>query len=238
MMNTLIDFHSHILPGIDDGSSSVEESVQMLLMEAEQGIEHVVATPHFYGSRDSLPGFLERRTRSEQLLREEMEKHTGLPELSIGTEVHYFTGISESRDISRLALLSTNYIMIEMPHAPWTDNMYRELEKIYIKQGLIPIIAHLDRYIRRFRTYGIPRKLLELPVVVQANAEFFLNKNTSAFAMGMLRSGNIHILGSDCHNLDSRKPNLGDAAKLIQKKMGSDMVAKIIENGQNILLCQ
>ncbi len=235
-MDTVIDFHSHILPGIDDGSSSVEESVQMLTQEAEQGIGHVVATPHFYASQDNLTSFLERRAKAGELLRKEMGKHGGLPELRIGAEVYYFTGISESRDISRLAISSTNYIMIEMPQSPWTDSMYRELERIYFKQNLIPVIAHVDRYIRRFRTFGIPRRLSELPVVVQANAEFFLNKNTSAFAMGMLRSGKIHILGSDCHNLDSRKPNLGAAVARIRQKLGADAVAKIIENGQNILL--
>ena len=60
-MNKIIDFHSHILPGIDDGSESVEQSIAMLRMEAEQGITHVVATPHFYPRHDTPQRFLQRR---------------------------------------------------------------------------------------------------------------------------------------------------------------------------------
>ena len=59
------DFHSHILPGIDDGSQSVEESVELLQMEAAQGIRHVVATPHFYPQHDDLDRFLEKRDHAE-----------------------------------------------------------------------------------------------------------------------------------------------------------------------------
>ena len=71
------DFHSHILPGVDDGSSSLEQSLQMLRMEAEQGIRHVVATPHFYARYDAPETFLEKRSRAEALLREAMEKNPG-----------------------------------------------------------------------------------------------------------------------------------------------------------------
>ena len=59
-MGAIIDFHSHILPGVDDGSQSVQESLAMLKMEAEQGIQHVIATPHFYPKHDSPEHFLER----------------------------------------------------------------------------------------------------------------------------------------------------------------------------------
>ena len=120
-------------------------------------------------------------------------------------------------------------ILIEMPTPPWSDAMYRELEGLYTKQGLIPIVAHVDRYIGRFRTFGIPQRLAELPVLVQANAEFFLQKSTSSMAFRMLKRNGIHLLGSDCHNLDSRKPNLRAALELIERRMGSAPLAAIQE---------
>ena len=82
-MFTTTDFHSHILPGIDDGSDSLETSLAMLRMEAEQGISRVVATPHFYPRYDSPEHFLKRRAEAEAVLREAMRKEPGLPELSI-----------------------------------------------------------------------------------------------------------------------------------------------------------
>ena len=84
-MSAVIDFHSHVLPGTDDGSSSVEESIGMMKCMAEQGITHVVATPHFYPQHDNPERFLRRRKEAELRLREEMAKHDGLPELSIST---------------------------------------------------------------------------------------------------------------------------------------------------------
>ena len=69
-----IDFHTHILPGIDDGSASVEESIELLKAEAAQGITKVVATPHFYANYDSPERFLERRAKAKVLLDEEIKK--------------------------------------------------------------------------------------------------------------------------------------------------------------------
>ena len=226
-MNGIIDFHSHILPGIDDGSPSVETSVALLRKEAEQGITHVVATPHFYPQKDTPERFLRRRAAAEAALREEMEKHPGLPRLSVGAEVYFFSGISNSEAISKLTIDGKRCVLIEMPLAPWSDMLYRELDGLYRKQGLTPIIAHVDRYISRFRTYGIPERLMELPVLVQANGEFFLKGSTASMALRMLKKGQIHLLGSDCHNLTSRAPDLGQALDRIQKRLGDAPLKEI-----------
>ena len=113
--------------------------------------------------------------------------------------------------------------------------MYRELEELYVRRGLTPIVAHVDRYISPFRTFGIPKKLEELPVLVQANAEFFLNRYTADMALRMLKKERIHLLGSDCHDLHSRKPNLGDAVDLIQKRLGGQVVSGINSLSQDVL---
>ena len=105
--------------------------------------------------------------------------------------------------------------------------MYQELESLHTKQGLVPIIAHLDRYIGAFKTYGIPERLAELPVLVQANAEFFLRPATSHRALRMLKAGQIHLLGSDCHNCSQRKPNLGKALEVIRKHLGQTSLEHI-----------
>lgn len=226
-MIKIVDFHSHILPCVDDGSKSLEMSIEMLKMMAKQGVRHVVATPHFYPQHDTPERFLARRKEAEIALREEMRKYPDLPTLSFGAEVYYFPGISDSDSVSELTIDGKRCILIEMPEGPWTDTMYRELEGLYVKRGLVPIVAHIDRYIGRFRTYGIPRRLAQLPVLVQANAEFFLERSTATMALRMLKQGKIHLLGSDCHNLTTRKPNLGSAVALIQNQLGARAVAEI-----------
>ena len=229
MMAGIIDFHSHILPDMDDGSQSVEESIALLRKEAEQGIAHVVATPHFYPQYDTPESFLRRRAEAEAILREEMEKHTGLPKLSVGAEVYYFHGISDSEAILPLTIDQKRCILIEMPTAPWTDKMFRELEGLYTKQNLLPVVAHVERYLGKFRTYGILKRLAELPVLVQANAEFFLEKTTESRALRMLQKDQIQLLGSDCHNLTSRSPNLKDALAVIEQRLGKRPIQAICE---------
>lgn len=223
----IVDFHSHVLPGLDDGSSNIQESISMLRMEAKQQIGHVIATPHFYPQHDTPERFLARRDAAEAKLREEMEKHPGLPRVSIGAEVYFFHGISNSDAIYQLTIDKKQCILLEMPIGPWTDRMYQEVEDIYIKHGITPIIAHVDRYIGPFRTHGIPRRLEELPVLVQANASFFCSGATRPMALHMLKKDQIHLIGSDCHNMSSRKPNLGDAVRIIRQRLGQETLDRI-----------
>ena len=161
-----------------------------------------------------------------------------LPNVIVGAEVHYFHGISESEEISSLAIGQTNYILIEMPASPWSNDMYLELSLLYKKRGLMPIVAHVERYIGCFRTYGIPQRLADIPVLVQANAEFFLNSRTAGRAIRLLKGGYIHLIGSDCHNLGSRKPNLGFAVNVIEKRLGEAAIERINRYEQTVLFKQ
>ena len=231
----MIDFHSHILPGIDDGSPSVEVSISMLRAAAQQGVTHVVATPHFYARHDNLQRFLDRRSRAEAALREEMSRHQGLPQVLVGAEVAFFRGISDSLSLPELTIRGKRCILIEMPQSPWREEYYQELEAIWRKRSVIPMIAHIDRYIAPLRTYGIPQRLEQLPVYVQANGSFFLGGARARLAMRMLKAGQIHLLGSDCHNLSDRKPNLGPAMEKIRRHLGEDALARIRRCGMEAL---
>jgi len=236
MMSGIVDFHSHILPGIDDGSASLEESLGMLRIMKQQGIQKVIATPHFYAQHDLVDAFLQQRGAAYIALQEAVAQEA-LPEVILGAEVYYFRGISESQALRELTIDAKPCILIEMPNCKWTDSMYRELEGIYTKHGITPIIAHVERYFGRFRTFGIPERLQELPVLVQANASFFLNPSTARMASRMLKRGQIHLLGSDCHSLRSRAPNLGAAVERIRSSLGQPALDKI-EMFQNIVLTQ
>ena len=230
----ITDFHTHVLPAIDDGSASLEESVSMLQLQAEQGIARVVATPHFYANHDTPERFLRRRARAAAALAEAVSHHHQLPEVCLGAEVYFFSGMSDSDALNELTIHKKRYILLEMPFVKWTNQMYREIEAIYTKQGLTPVIAHVDRYIGPFVTHGIPERLADLPVIVQANADFFIRPSTSRMAMRMLRRDQIHVLGSDCHNLTKRKPNLGMAIQQIQKSLGQDALDRICEYEREI----
>lgn len=230
----ITDFHSHILPAIDDGSRSVKMSVAMLRTMARQGVTKVVATPHFYAHRDTPQAFLERRDQARQRLQQALEGQQ-LPQIILAAEVYYFPGMSASESLPALAIGDTPYILVEMPQAPWSGGMYRELENIRIRQGLIPVIAHIDRYITPARQHGIPATLENMDLLVQANAGFFLDWRTRRLAFKLLERDCIHLLGSDCHDMTDRPPNLAYAVDAIERKLGKEPLERIKEYEAYIL---
>ena len=226
----ITDFHSHVLPNVDDGSDGPETSVQMLKLCAEQGITRVIATPHFYPQSDNPQRFLERRAISEGILREEMAKHEGLPEVIVGAEVYYFRGIAESDILPGLTIGGKKCILIEMPNTKWTDYMYRDLADIWHKRGLIPVIAHLDRYLRPWSAKADIQRLEEMPVCIQLNAESFLDRFMAKRMLRLMRDGHVHLLGSDCHDNRYLNCNFDDALEFA-RSCGFTEVLNLTKNG-------
>ncbi len=225
----MIDFHSHILPKTDDGSSSINESIEMLTLTKTQGIDRIVATPHFYASDESPSEFLQRRNYNYQKLTFSV-KELSLPEIIPGAEVGFFEGMSDCRELKELMIDGTPLLMVEMPVCRWSDRMLYELNAIYEKQGIIPLIAHIDRYIKLLHDKKIINKLSGLPILIQMNSSFFTNKKTARLALSLLSKEKVHLLGSDCHNTVSRPQNLGDAYAVIREKLGTDPLSKIAAN--------
>ncbi len=220
------DFHAHVLPGIDDGSKSREESLAMLQLLSQQGVERVVATPHFYPQYDAPERFLQRRAEAFARLKEKAGQ-ADLPEIVLGAEVYYYRGISESDFLTGLTFGKNQCILIEMPMGEWSDSMYRELSDIREKQGLIPVIAHVDRYLTPFHTDNIPERLARLPVYVQANCSAFLRFGMRKAMLRLLQKGKIHLLGSDCHDMHSRSPNMKEALSYIESKGGLEAIEQL-----------
>ena len=231
----MIDFHSHILPGMDDGSANIEESVGMLRQSAAQGVRLMIATPHFYADDESPRRFLARRAAAYDALRAGMRGHEAeLPMVLTGAEIALFEGVGDCDALAQMKIDGTPLVLIEMPMTAWQPRMIEELGHIYDKTGLIPLIAHLDRYIQLQRDKHLPERLLGLPVLIQVNASFFTNRRTARFALQMLENGGIHLLGTDCHNLTTRTPNLHAAAQVIREKLGESALRRIDENGRRV----
>ena len=118
---SLIDFHSHILPGIDDGSRSTAQSLDMMKLELDQGIGRIVATPHFYADRISVDKFLSRRQQAyEKVMAAMDEQGRKAPVFYLGAEVYYFGGIGKAEMLPKLCMEDTDTILLEMPFCQWT----------------------------------------------------------------------------------------------------------------------
>ncbi len=231
----MVDVHCHILPGVDDGSRSVAMSLEMLSRAAAQGVGAIVFTPHFYADMDSPETFLARRNEAFATLTNAVLEHPiqDCPYFALGSEVHYFRGISRSDAPEKLCFGNSDYVLIEMPFRSWQPQMISEIEEISKVLGLRVIIAHIERYLDQDKK--LVRRLIDNPdLIIQSNAEFFIEKATTKLALKMLKAGQIDLLGSDCHNLDSRRPNLSDAFDIIENKLGPRYTDRLIRNGRAV----
>ena len=235
----MIDLHTHILPGIDDGSRDVRESAKLIESEMVDGVTTIVATPHFYAQRNSVRRFLERRQRAFDSVKESEEGKSGIPRILLGAEVYYFPGIGRAERIPLLTIEDTKTLLLEMPFTQWNDEVCRDVEDLIRKQKLRIVLAHTERYVRFQKDKRCWNKVLDMDVLIQLNAESILRKNTllgpdkeKRFCLDYIRDHDDFLLGSDCHNLTDRRPNLGQAAKAIRglygeaKLTASDLLAE------------
>lgn len=217
----MIDLHTHILPQIDDGSSSVRESIEMLKSMKRYGIEKVVATPHFYARKDTPESFLNRRQKSMHNLTKAIERldmGSELPEVILGAEVHYFSGMSQCQAIRKLTMEGTNLLLLELPYRTWDESILEEVEAIERNLDLQVVIAHLDRYYTIGRNKGYIQELLQADVRIQVNIDAFLTFIGSRRMLKLLSEQRIYGLGSDAHNTKERQPRWAEFWKYVEKK--------------------
>ena len=235
----LVDLHSHVLPCLDDGSDSVERSLEMLRCSYSQGVRKIVATPHFYPNMTNPADFLERRSRAVESLSAAVSEHKALgesfPAVYLGAEVAYFDGISRSSSISELCITGTRLLLVEMPFERWSETNIGELIALKAK-GFQPVVAHYDRYCS-YQEKGLLDRLLEGDVAIQLNAEALLRFGTRRQALGMILEGAVGFFGSDCHNMTTRMPNLSDAVGIIGKSLGCDRVEQLMADAAAALEC-
>lgn len=215
----MIDFHSHILPGMDDGSKSVEESVEMLKALSEQGITRVAATPHFYANDESVSEFLGRRQESLERLSGSLSPQ--MPQIMLGAEVRYYEGLSRHENIRDLCLQGTKLLLIEMPECRWSEFAIRELTDIACGGRIIPVLAHIERCIF-LQKKEVLFRLLHNGVLMQINAEFLNGFLSRGKAVKLLKNNQVHFIGSDSHNMQSRPPDIGKAYQTVFNKLGGD----------------
>lgn len=229
----MTDLHTHILPGMDDGARSVEQALALLQEQAKQGVATVALTPHFYGRREAASDFLLRRDEAWIRLSEAMGDQP-YPKLLLGAEVAWTPDMSQWAQLEELCYQGTRVLLVELPMTPWTDSIFRELYSLESRRGVIPMIAHLDRYLHVQKRRDIER-ILEMGYPVQVSAEslshFYLRKQ----ALGLLEKFD-GVLISDCHNMSDRRPNLMDAMKLIEKKLGRAAAGKVAAMTDEILM--
>lgn len=218
----MIDLHTHILPGIDDGAQNADTSLRMLRMEREQGVETVALTPHFYYDRESIDSFLSRRRVASERLEDAISRLSGdeqkaLPRRILGAEVAWAPYMDRWERLGELCYEGSGYLLLEPPFSVWNGDMFRRLYELMERTGVTPVIAHIDRYFLQIDRRSI-EELLTMGLPVQISAAAFTHFRTRCMALRALQQGKVQMLISDAHGDTQRAPDIGSALNVIRRR--------------------
>ncbi|MBU3144966.1 tyrosine-protein phosphatase [Clostridium sp. CF012] len=231
----MIDFHSHIIHGIDDGAKNLDMSLEMVKISESEGVEYICATPHFITEEFEInrEKYIEKLNRLVLACREENLKIKILS----GLEIYMHPNLPKLYKEKKIwGINDSEYLLIELPMGQfpmYTENVFYELKLL----GARPILAHPERNVKIMKNHDLIINLIEQGVLMQINAGSLLGdygKEVKKTAESFVKRNMIHILGSDGHNITSRKTRLKVA---YEKVKGTNEAAYnwILENQTNIV---
>ncbi len=212
----MVDVHTHILPGIDDGSSSVEESIALLNEQKKQGVQRIMLTPHFYPDREKPEKFLARRQRAYEKIKNAVD---GV-QLRLAAEVR-FSQLLTKIDLEPLAFEGSDYILIELSSRRIPYRLDEVLFDIQ-SRGYVPILPHVERCVYFRKDPQMLLQLIENGVLCQANAEYVLDNTYKSFIKAALKHNFYQLLASDAHNMTVRPPYLQSGYAALDKMLGKE----------------
>ena len=202
-----IDIHTHVLPGVDDGAKEWDMCLEMLKQSAENGVQAVIATPHYIPWRSNVaPKELKELC---QKVKEKLFAKTGITmDIYAGHEIYYSAGVVDrlkSGDI--LTLAGSRYVLVEFRTSIAFD-VIKQAVKEFREAGYVPVLAHVERYLCLAKK-GRVAILKDRGALCQMNVEALtggLFDSESQRAKKMLLKEQIDFLASDMHNLINRPP--------------------------------
>jgi protein-tyrosine phosphatase len=231
----MIDFHSHILPYIDDGSKSFDMSIDMLKLSVDEGTKCICATSHF------IPGELEQEKKVYYEKLEGLKNLCRIKEINI--EILPAIELYMHPDLPKLyaekkiwGVNLTPYVLVELPMQQfpvYTEEVFYELRL----QGAMPILAHPERNLRIMKDVALLENLVDQGTLAQMNAgslRGIYGKDIKEFAEKLVDRNLIHMLGSDAHD-DSRRTTKISSAFEIVRKRNEELYQWIIQNQYNVI---
>lgn len=241
----MIDIHSHILPGIDDGAVDVSDSLTMLKKAIEDGITTIVATPHYN------IGFMRCFHNTKENIIKDVEKLKKLVidnnleiEIVPGQEIRIHPDLIKDFDEGKILPygLTTKYVLIEFPFTNVPSYANRLLYEIQ-QRGFIPVIAHPERCRGLKEQPELLFDMIQAGAITQITAASILGKfgkETQIFTQQLIEADQVHLVATDAHNTTERSFNLDDAYCFIRDNYGIELVdyyknnARLLITGNSI----
>jgi len=227
----MIDIHSHILNNVDDGSRNSEQSLAMLKEEEKQGVTEVVLTPHYRA--DYLPKSDDIRLKFAELKKRAKENGINV-KLRLGQEIFVFEGIVKALESGKiLSVDGGKYVLVEFS----TKHVNDIPETVYmlVKNGFIPIVAHIGRYF--YADIETAREVKDIGGLIQINASSLCGSCAyKRKALALIRAGLVDFVASDVHY--NRKNLMLKAYKKVKKKFGKTTADKLFTENARAMLYQ
>lgn len=232
----MIDIHCHILPLVDDGAKNFMSAKKMLRIASDEGIDIIVATPHFSSGMDD--DKQEKVRMAYQHMCEWCQKKDLGVELYLGNELFYSESIIEELNAGHAFTMNgTRYVLVEFPIYIDFSYIKRAVQKLRYA-GYIPILAHIERYECLDKKEKI-QELVEQGAYVQVNASAVCGKHgffKKRFLLQLMKRDLVHFVGTDAHNTHKRKPELYKCAVYLEKKLGVTKTQQILEENPQKML--
>lgn len=231
----MIDIHCHLLYGVDDGPTTIEESQAMLQEAHRQGIEALILTPHYRHGMFAYPKeIVAQNYRALKPYAEEL----GMT-LALGTEYHVNSRIVEALDAGRCETLAgSRYVLTEYSHDSEFSYIYHMTQEL-ILHGYIPVLAHVERYACMSEDMGRAAQLRELGGWIQLNADAVLGMegmSIKKFCKKMLRESLVDMIASDSHGIRKRACHMGKCREFLEKKYDEEYAQRLLrENPLRII---
>lgn len=230
------DIHSHVIWGVDDGAEEKAETFRMLKEAVEDGIGAIICTPHVTPGVYEFPQevFQEHFWEASEFIRRE-----GLPlQLYCGAEILYTDNtprLLRERRVTTMA--GTNHVLIEFSPTDTREHIYDALQKV-AGCGVIPIIAHMERYPAIGKTEQVREIKHRFRALVQINSRSLTRKQPllrRSFFDGIFREGLVDFVATDTHAMAGRKTCMTEGMKALRDKYGSAVTDRIFRNPRDLL---
>ena len=230
----MIDIHSHILPGLDDGSESLEQSVQMLVMARAAGTTDIVATPHANSQFRFDPQQVKDKIADLQ------DAIGDLPRIHYGCDFHLTSeNIDEALRLpAKYSINHRGYLLVEFADTFIPKTTSQIFERM-LDAGLFPIVTHPERNPLLQKKLSDVEAWVEMGCFVQVTAQSVLGsfgKRAKAFSDTLLSHGLVHFLASDAHDLQYRPTPLQPAWEYVSEHLGPDTAAVLLEENPGAAL--
>jgi len=224
-----IELHAHILPGVDDGPETIEETMDMIGIAYSEGIRVIIATPHCGAAN---PKFSKDRTRDiyHEVIRLTEEKFPDM-RIAIGNELYYSPGILDRLQNGEIwTMAGSDYVLIEFDVTA-EYNIIEKAVREFVTAGYRPVIAHAERYQSLIRKLDRVEQLIAHGAYIQINSRSFLKgrfDKRAGWCRKLLQEELVHFVSSDCHNTTTRKPIAAEVTDKLLTITDKDTVEDVV----------